>query len=88
MSATSPKMLQNAAFHVVSKMFTLCDGVEHRSLKLSQIKQNTIHLKKKVVPIYACPDAGERSSVYILDKYISKLPSSAIAKALFYVRLL
>ena len=94
MSATSPKSLQNAAFYVVGKMFTLL-GVEHCSLKLSQIKRNTnpdhyvyyenvskntngsfkqIHLKRKVVPIYACPDAGERCPVYILDKYISKLP--------------
>ena len=41
MSAMSPKSLQKAAFYVVGKMFTLCGGVEHRSLKLSQIKQNT-----------------------------------------------
>ena len=107
MSATLPKSLQNVAFYVVGKMFTLCGGVKHCSLKLSQIKRNTnpdhyvyyenvskntngsfkqIHLKRKVVPIYACPDAGERCPVYILDKYISKLPPSAIAKDLFYVR--
>ena len=44
------------------------------------------HLKKKIVSIYTCPDAGERCPVYILDKYISKLPSSAVTKDLFYVR--
>ena len=103
MSATSPKSLQNAAFYVIGKMFTLRGGVEHRSLKLSHIKRNTnpdhyvyyenvsknmngsfkqIHLKRKVVPVYACPEVGERCPVYILDKYIGKLPSSAVAKDL------
>ena len=45
-----------------------------------------IHIKRKVVPIFACPEAGERCPVYILDKYISKLPPSAVANDLFYVR--
>lgn len=45
-----------------------------------------IHVKKKVVPIYACPEVGERSPVNILDKYISKLPSYAIEHDLFYLR--
>ena len=37
MGLDTPKSLQNAAFYVVGKMFSLRGGVEHRSLKLSQI---------------------------------------------------
>ena len=42
-----------------------------------------LHLKNKEVPIYACPEVGERCPVYILDKYISKLPPN---NNLFYLR--
>ena len=35
--------------------------------------------------MFACPEAGERRPVYVLDKYISKLPPLAVAKDLFYV---
>ena len=45
-----------------------------------------LHLKSKVVPVYSVPQAGERCPVYILDKYISRLPQDAISKDLFYVR--
>ena len=45
-----------------------------------------LHVKKKVVPIYSCPQAGDRCPVYLLDKYISKLPEEAKEKDLFYVR--
>ena len=76
-------------------MFILRGGVEHRNLKLSQLKQNhdpdhyvyqenasktnsgsfkKLRIKGKVVPIYACPDLGERCPVDILDTYLSKLP--------------
>ena len=44
-----------------------------------------IHVKKKVVPIYACPEVGERCPVNVLDKYISKLPPHASEKDLFYL---
>ena len=104
---TTPKSLQNAAFFIVGKMFTLRGGIENRSLKPSQIKREhnpdhymyyenvsknqngsfkKIHMKRKVVPVYACPEAGERCPVHILDKYIQKLPQLAIEKDLFYVR--
>ena len=43
-------------------------------------------MKGKKVPIYACPDVGERCPVQILDKYLSKLPRKAIECDLFYVR--
>jgi len=105
MGVTIPKTLQNAAFYVVGKMFALRGGIEHRSLKLFQVKRmknpdhyvyyenvsrngsfKQIHIKRKVVPIFACPEVGERCPVYILDKYISKFPPSAVAKDLFYIR--
>ena len=107
MGVTTPKTLQNAAFYGVGKMFALRGGIEHRSLKLTQLKRMSnpdrnvyyenvsknrngsfkkIHIKSKVVPVYACPEAGERCLVYILDKYISKLPSFAVDKDVFYVR--
>lgn len=46
MGVTTPKTLQNAAFYVVSKMFALRGGIEHQSLKLSQVKRmkNPDHL--------------------------------------------
>ena len=45
-----------------------------------------LHVKKKVVPIYSCPQAGDRCPVYLLDKYISKLPEEAKEKDFCYVR--
>ena len=45
-----------------------------------------LHVKSKVVPVYACPEAGERCPVHILDQYISRLPEEAKEKDLFYVR--
>ena len=107
MGVDTPKSLQNAAFYIVGKMFSLRGGVEHRSLKLSQISRMSnpdqyvyhenvsknhngsfkkIHVKKKVVPIYACPEVGERCPVKVLDKYISKLPPHASEHDLFYLR--
>ena len=107
MGVDTPKSLQNAAFYVVGKMFSLRGGVEHRSLKLSQVTRMSnpdqyvyhenvsknhngsfkkIHIKKKVVPIYACPEVGERCPVNILDKYISKLPPYAFEHDTFYLR--
>ena len=97
----------HAAFYIFGKMFSLCEGVEHRSLKLSQVTRMSnpdqyvyhenvsknhngsfkkIHVKKKVVPIYACPEVGERCPVNILDKYISKLPPYAFENDTFYLR--
>ena len=45
-----------------------------------------LHVKNKIVPVSACPAAGERCPVHILDLYISKLPPQAFEKDLFYVR--
>lgn len=107
LSLDTPKSLQNAAFFTVGKMFCLCGGVEHRALKLSQLKRmdnpdryiyyenvsknhngsfKQLHVKSKVVPLFACPEAGDRCTVRILDSYISKLPQDAITQDLFYVR--
>ena len=44
-----------------------------------------IHVKGKTVPIYVCPDLGERCPEYILDKYLSKLPQKAFECDLFYL---
>ena len=73
-------------------MFSLRGGVEHRKLKLSQLKRNYnpdhyvyyenvysgsfpgLRIIGKVIPIYACPEVGEKCPVYILDTYLSKLP--------------
>ena len=43
-------------------------------------------MKGKVVPVYSCPDAGDRCPVHLLDQYISKLPEEAKLKDIFYVR--
>ena len=107
MGLSNPRSLQNAAFFVVGKMFSLRGGVEHRKLKPTQLKRlrdpdhyiyhenvsktndgsfKKLRLKRKVVPIYACPDIGERCPVKILDTYLSKLPRKAFECDLFYLR--
>ena len=45
-----------------------------------------LHIKSKTVPAYACPDLGTRCPVYILDKYIGKLPPKAVVNDVLYVR--
>ena len=87
-------------------MFSLRGGVEHRSLKVSQLKRTTIpdqytyyenvsktcngsfkqlHVKSKVVPVFACPEAGEKCPVHILDLYLSKLRKEG-TQDVFYLR--
>ena len=106
MGLDSSRSLQNAAFFIVGKMFSLRGGAEHRLLKLSQITRmanpdqyvyhenvsknhngsfKKIHVKKKVVLIYACPEVGDRCPVDVLDKYMSKLPPFALEHDLFYL---
>ena len=74
-------------FFTVGKMFCLRGGVEHRVLKLSQLKRmdspnryiyyenvsknhngsfKQLHVKSKVVPLFACPEAGDWCPVKIL----------------------
>ena len=45
-----------------------------------------LHLESKRVPLIACPDAGERCHVFLLDLYLKKLPREAIQKDVFYIR--
>ena len=45
-----------------------------------------LHIKSKIVPVFACPAAGERCPFHILDTYISKLPPQAFERDLFYIR--
>ena len=47
-----------------------------------------LHVKGKTVPVYKCPELGSKCPVYLLDKYISKLPPKAIENDVFYVRAL
>ena len=42
-----------------------------------------IHFTKKVVPAYTCPEEGGKCPIFILYKYIGKLPP---LENLFYVR--
>ena len=44
------------------------------------------HIPNKQVPIYACPAAGKRCHVYILDMYYANLPDDAFAKDVFYFK--
>ena len=49
---------------------------------------NQMRLDHKVVPVLASPSAKERCPVYVLDRYISKLPKEAEQKNLCYCRTL
>ena len=43
-----------------------------------------LHVQSKVVPLYKNPDLGDRCPVFILDKYISRLPAKAKADDIFW----
>ena len=45
-----------------------------------------LHIANKVVPVFACPQAGERCPVYVLDLYFSKLPQEAFKQDILFVR--
>ena len=57
------------------------NGSKNRSGGLFQLR-----VENKVVPIYTCKLLGERCHVYLLDKYISKLPPKAFEMDCFYMR--
>ena len=107
LGTSSPQALQNAVFYTVGKVFSLCGGVEMRSLCISQIKRfrqpdryvytenvsktnngtfKKLHVSNKVVPVFSCPQVGERCAIYLLDLYLSKLPNEAFEQDVFYVR--
>ena len=44
-----------------------------------------LHISTKVVPVFACPQAGERCTVYLLDLNLSKLPQEAFTQDAFYL---
>ena len=46
-----------------------------------------MNVDNKVMPICACPAAGERWLVYLFDLYLSKLPSIAFEKDVLYWKL-
>lgn len=45
-----------------------------------------LHVNSKVVPVFPCPEAGQRCPMYLLDLYISKLPEEAKQNDLLYIR--
>ena len=45
-----------------------------------------LHISNKVVPVFACPEVGERCAVYLLDLYLSELPNKAFEQDIFYLR--
>lgn len=45
-----------------------------------------LHVKNKVVPVIAVPEAGLRCHVRILDEYLRRLPEEAMEKDNFYVQ--
>ena len=102
LNVTTPRGLQNAVFYTIGKLFCLRGGKEHRALKLSQLQRDSdkyvyhenvsngsfkqLHVRSKVVPVYSCPEAGQRCPLYLLDFYISKLPEEAKKQDLVHVR--
>jgi len=66
MGITRSKSLKNAAFCVVSKMFALRGGIEHWSLKLSQVKRMRIQTTIMSTNIY------QRIGMVPSNKYRSK----------------
>ena len=48
----TPRALQNAAFLTVGKVFSLRGGVEHRSLKVSQLKRTTNPVSTPILRMY------------------------------------
>lgn len=44
-----------------------------------------LHINSKVVPVFPCPEAGDRCPVRLLDLYISKLPTDVKENDLLYV---
>ena len=107
LSVDSPKGLLRAVFYLNGKNFCLRGGVEHRQLKLSQIKRvddppsyiytgcasknragglAQLRVKNKVVPIHVVAEATDRCHVYVLDRYMEKIPKEAIKKDNFYLQ--
>jgi len=42
-----------------------------------------LHVANKTAPLFACPEAGERCPLHILDLYLSKLPQEVIKKLMY-----
>ena len=45
-----------------------------------------LRVENKIVPVYSNPESRSRCVVFLLDKYISKLPPVAFEKDIFYMR--
>ena len=70
----------NSQIEVTSTLFIVRTSRRQRMARLRKYGS-----KKKVVPIYTCPDLGERCPVNILDTYLNKLPQENDI-ILFYLR--
>lgn len=98
LGSNSPISLQRTIYYMISKMFYIKGGVEHRALKPSQFtrernpdcytflgvgsKNNSHHVRK----VYADPAAGSRCFVHLFDLFLSKLPPCAFEKDILYLR--
>ena len=98
LGSDSPISLQRTVYYMISKMFYIKGGLEHRALKPSQFtrernpdcytffdvgsKTNSHHLRK----VYADLSAGNRCFVYLFDLFLSKLPPYAFEKDILYLR--
>ena len=49
MGESTPKALQNAAFFVVGKMFSLRGGAEHRNLKISHVQSRPLRILRECI---------------------------------------
>ena len=54
--------------------------------KTSNGTYKKLHVSNKTVPLYACPEVGDRCPVQLLDLYLSKLPQGAIENDTFFVK--
>ena len=45
-----------------------------------------LRVKNKVVPIHVVAEATDRCHVYVLDRYMEKIPKEAIKKDNFYLQ--
>lgn len=45
-----------------------------------------LHIPGKKVPKYACPEAGDRYHIRLLQLYLEKIPAAAHEKGIFYLR--
>lgn len=99
MNVTTPRGLQNAVFFTIGKLFCLKEDRALKLSQLQRdsdkyvyyenVSKNRsgsfkqLHVRSKVVPVYSCPEAGQRCPVRLLDLFISEQPEEAKKKELW-----